>query len=168
MLMHHFASIAIVQGECGLPENYDSKRAFSNKMDKLAHLIKQSKYTVVLTGAGISTSAGIPDFRGPAGIWTKEKEDRKRKRKMERTKQQPPVATNTTNTAKDTPPLNEQHHHDDLANGRKRKKRETTNPDEGQKFISFENALPTYTHRALAHLVETSSLLKKHESEKPT
>jgi NAD-dependent deacetylase len=33
--------------------------------------IRNAQRIVVLTGAGISTDSGIPDFRGPKGVWTK-------------------------------------------------------------------------------------------------
>ena len=41
------------------------------QIEELASLVRSSRYLVVFTGAGISTESGIPDFRGPQGIWTK-------------------------------------------------------------------------------------------------
>lgn len=40
-------------------------------MSELAQLLRQRQPCVVLTGAGISTESGIPDFRSAGGIWAK-------------------------------------------------------------------------------------------------
>jgi NAD-dependent deacetylase len=39
-------------------------------LDQARKLIDEAERVVVLTGAGISTDSGIPDFRGPQGVWT--------------------------------------------------------------------------------------------------
>jgi len=39
--------------------------------------VGEAKRIVVLTGAGISTESGIPDFRGPQGVWTRDPEAEK-------------------------------------------------------------------------------------------
>ncbi|MCL5948330.1 MAG: NAD-dependent deacetylase [Actinobacteria bacterium] len=38
---------------------------------KAHDILERSDRIVVLTGAGISTDSGVPDFRGPDGVWTK-------------------------------------------------------------------------------------------------
>ena len=40
------------------------------KLNTLADLFLSSRSTVFFTGAGVSTNAGISDYRGPTGAWT--------------------------------------------------------------------------------------------------
>ena len=43
-------------------------------IERAAKDLVESEYAIALTGAGMSTESGIPDFRGPKGIWTMNKE----------------------------------------------------------------------------------------------
>jgi len=57
-------------GTVGMPEIFETPELVQNKIEELAAMVQKSKHLVVFTGAGISTSSGIPDFRGPMGVWT--------------------------------------------------------------------------------------------------
>jgi len=44
-----------------------------DKLSQLHGLVSASKSIVFFTGAGVSTSAGIADYRGPTGVWTRQR-----------------------------------------------------------------------------------------------
>ncbi|MGY1810731.1 SIR2 family NAD-dependent protein deacylase [Blastococcus sp. SYSU D00669] len=46
-------------------------------MDDAPEWLTAARQITVLTGAGISTDSGIPDFRGPQGVWTRDPEAEK-------------------------------------------------------------------------------------------
>jgi len=41
------------------------------RIQTMASWLYEASYPVVFTGAGISTGSGLPDFRGPDGVWTR-------------------------------------------------------------------------------------------------
>jgi mono-ADP-ribosyltransferase sirtuin 6 len=134
------------KGVCGLPESVDTPRALGLKIQRLASLMKQASPNnkeekradrpghrggvgggvgvVILTGAGISTAAGIPDFRGPRGVWTLEEETKQGRKRTDGTTSSSPLK-------------------------RKRNPSGTTS----SQAMDFSRAKPTYAHRAIAALV---------------
>ncbi|HEY40899.1 MAG TPA: NAD-dependent deacetylase [Dehalococcoidia bacterium] len=48
-----------------------SESDLNDRIETLVQWISQAQHLVVFTGAGISTESGLPDFRGPDGLWTR-------------------------------------------------------------------------------------------------
>jgi NAD+-dependent protein deacetylase sirtuin 6 len=133
------------KGVVGLAESFDTSRSLGNKIKKLTEMIQTSKSTVFLTGAGISTAANIPDFRGPNGIWTLEKQ-----RQEETKKRNNIIKKEGENVFIPLKSVSNQ--------GQKRKRNiygTTTTASmtpQPQHCINFEKARPTLTHLAITKL----------------
>lgn len=49
-------------------EYFDTKEVLEMKINQLAEWLRQSRYCIAFTGAGVSTSTGISDFRRTGGV----------------------------------------------------------------------------------------------------
>src|SRR5919206_743099 len=47
------------------------RQRLEEHIETIARWIVESEHVVAFTGAGFSTDSGIPDFRGPEGVWTR-------------------------------------------------------------------------------------------------
>ncbi len=56
---------------CPVKSWFLMKESLEDKIDMLAQWLYESRHLVVFTGVGISTESGVPDFRGPDGVWTR-------------------------------------------------------------------------------------------------
>jgi hypothetical protein len=52
-------------------EHVEDKETLDTKVQMLLSWWRDASSVVVYTGAGISTAAGLPDYRGPQGVWTR-------------------------------------------------------------------------------------------------
>lgn len=62
------------------------------RIQTLCQWMSDANNLVVFTGAGISTDSGLPDFRGPDGVWTRKDKGLPPSKKMDWTKTEPNVA----------------------------------------------------------------------------
>ncbi|KAF3352621.1 hypothetical protein VdG1_08787 [Verticillium dahliae VDG1] len=74
-------------------ERIENPDVIDRKAETLAGHIRKAKHMIAFTGAGVSTSAGIPDFRGPDGAWTLRAQGRERTGETTSTLQAIPTLT---------------------------------------------------------------------------
>eukprot|EP00005_Dracoamoeba_jomungandri_P008942 CAMPEP_0174263452 /NCGR_PEP_ID=MMETSP0439-20130205/18776_1 /TAXON_ID=0 /ORGANISM="Stereomyxa ramosa, Strain Chinc5" /LENGTH=338 /DNA_ID=CAMNT_0015348803 /DNA_START=35 /DNA_END=1048 /DNA_ORIENTATION=- len=72
-----------------IAEYQEELKTLKPKLERLASWVNKANYVVFFTGAGISTSAGVPDYRGPKGAWTMRAKGKQAKARVPTTDAQP-------------------------------------------------------------------------------
>src|SRR6185436_3122977 len=64
-------NLMLFQSRSNAPVKTREDDRVEDTIEVVRRWVDAARAVVVLTGAGISTDSGIPDFRGPNGVWTK-------------------------------------------------------------------------------------------------
>lgn len=123
-------------------EQFDSLQHLCSEAKRVAKMIISSKHCVAFTGAGISTSAGIGDYRGKSGKWTE--------------MDQNSLDVDSMFEA-DEPEIKKRKTQNDQAtiNSEEDETEEENGEEDG---VPYESLRPTYTHEALYKLMEEGYL----------
>ncbi|RUS72897.1 hypothetical protein EGW08_019342 [Elysia chlorotica] len=141
----------MVLGASETAEIFDSMASVVQAAARIAKLIKSSKHCVVFTGAGISTSAGLGDYRGKEGKWTEQD------REAVTIKSDSAPLQHTQNDHGESSSKNRRYHFRDTSTFSKEIPEEPKNPDqeeETEEEVEYEALRPTFTHEAIQWMVE--------------
>jgi len=144
------AEKSLVKEALKTAEFHDSLDTVNSEASRIADLIKNAKHCVAFTGAGISTSAGIGDYRGKAGKWTEE--DRESVSTDAALPSQgamkEPIQKKPRVEDSDFAPVSNDGCTDDVDDDG------VEDEDDNNGGVPYEKLRPTYTHEALCKLVQ--------------
>lgn len=120
---------ALIKEASKTAEFHDSLEHLHREADRIVSLLRNARHCIVFTGAGISTSAGIGDYRGKGGKWTE----------MDREA----VTSMVTESLAQA-----EHGRETLS------KEEEAEEEAEEEGVPYEKLRPTYTHEALVKLLE--------------
>lgn len=122
-------------------EFFDSAEQIKKEASRVAGWLLSAKHCVVFTGAGISTAAGIGDYRGKSGKWTEMDHEQVSDKIEQIFDMQGPSPSERCHPEKEP-------HKADHASG------DEDQEDRGDEGVDYEELRPTFTHEALCRLVD--------------
>ncbi|XP_005094645.1 NAD-dependent protein deacetylase SRT1 [Aplysia californica] len=145
----------MIQEASKTEEIFDSEEDVKEQAKRVALMIKSAKHCVFFTGAGISTAAGLGDFRGKGGKWTEEDRETVTIDDVEEEDLGPPPVKRARSVGKkNASSMSKNQSQGTAASEDKIEKEREEDDDNGNEELDYEHLRPTFTHEAIRRLVD--------------